>query len=162
MHPDACDLIKHLRLSPHPEGGFYRRTFTSQHHVASATGLDRYSSTSIYYLLPGRTFSAFHRIASDEFWHVLDGDSAFLHCIDSDGTHQSHALGRQVNQSEQPQIVVGAGVWQAVVSQGDRFTLFGCVVAPGFDYADFDLPSKDRLRMMFPQHAELIDRYTQT
>ena len=160
MHSDARAVLTALQLSPHPEGGFYRRTFASDHHVLSATGQSRLSCTSIYYLLPGGSFSAFHRVRADEFWHVLDGDPAELHGLDAHGVHTTCRLGRNVLAGEQPQAVVRAQQWQAVASRGERFTLFGCVVAPGFDCADFELPSRATLLTMFPQHAKLIEMFT--
>lgn len=161
MHPDAERLVKSLGLAPHPEGGFYRETWRSPMAVVHTSGQTRASSTAIYFLLPAGTFSAFHRVASDEVWHHYDGDPLDLHLLDErDGEHRIVVLGRDVERGERPQHVVPAGVWQAAVPRGGRFALCGCTVAPGFDFADFEMPSRDPLVARFPQHAAVVTRLT--
>jgi predicted cupin superfamily sugar epimerase len=161
MHPDAEAIVKELALCPHPEGGFYRETWRSPLAVPGARGSTRAASTAIYFLLPASTFSAWHRVASDEAWHHYDGDPLDLHLIDEkDGTHTIVALGRDVTHGERPQHVVPAGVWQAAVPRGERYTLCGCTVAPGFDFADFEMPSQDDLLARLPEHAAIVRRLT--
>ena len=163
MHTDASALVKQLGLEPHPEGGFYRETWRSSmvlRGIRPAPGPDRAASTAIYFLLPAGTFSAFHRVTSDEAWHHYDGDPLDLHLIAEDGGHTVVALGREFARGERPQYVVPAGVWQAAVPRGDRYALCGCTVAPGFDFADFEMPSREDLRARFPRHAEIIARLT--
>jgi hypothetical protein len=108
---------------------------------------------------PGGSFSAFHRVTSDELWHHYDGDPLELHVIDErDGAHRVTTLGRDIRRGERPQHVVPAGAWQAAVPRGDRYTLCGCTVAPGFDFADFEMPTRADLLARFPQHVEVIAR----
>jgi predicted cupin superfamily sugar epimerase len=159
MHPDALSTIEALSLSPHPEGGFYREVFRSPLELQTPRGL-RAASTAIYFLLPGDAFSAFHRVSSDEAWHHYDGDPLDLHTITGDGTHAVICLGPTLALGERPQHVVPAGVWQAAVPLGGRFTLCGCTVAPGFDFADFELPARATLVALFPSLRSPIERLT--
>jgi predicted cupin superfamily sugar epimerase len=161
MHPDAAVLVKSLGLALHPEGGFFRETWRSPLLLREVPGRStRAASTAIYFLLPSGAFSAFHRVASDEGWHHYDGDPLDLHLIDERGEHQVVALGRDFARGERPQYVVPAGTWQAAVPRGDRYTLAGCTVAPGFDFADFEMPARSDLVARFPAHAEIVTRLT--
>jgi uncharacterized protein len=147
-----------LGLAPHPEGGLYRETFRASAVVNRAEGA-RAASTAIYFLLPAGNFSAIHRVRSDEVWHHYAGDALELHTIGSDGVHAVVRLGKELPR-ERPQHVVPAGTWQAAIPVGDRYTLCGCTVAPGFDFADFEMPRRAELLQRFPQHAALIERLT--
>lgn len=161
MHPDAEALVKTLGLSPHPEGGFYRETWRSPGTVQHPSGAARAASTAIYFLLPAGTFSAFHRVSSDEAWHHYDGDPLDLHLLDErTGEHRTVVLGRAVERGERPQHVVPAGTWQAAIARGDRFALCGCTVAPGFDFADFEMPTRDALLARFPAHGAIVTMLT--
>lgn len=162
MHPEADTIVRALNLQPHPEGGFYRETFRSMLPLQGLkhVGGSRAASTAIYYLLPGGSFSALHRVASDEVWHHYDGDPLELHTIDRGGLHATVRLGRDVVAGERPQHVVPAGVWQAAVPLGERYSLCGCTVAPGFDFLDFEMPEREELLTQFPLLASLIERLT--
>jgi len=165
MHPDAALLVKRLELAPHPEGGFYRETWRSSCLVQAQgdrRGV-RAANTAIYFLLPAGTFSALHRVASDEVWHHYDGDPLDLHLLDEldeRGGHTVVPLGRDFTRGEVPQCAIPAGIWQAAVPRGDRYALAGCTVAPGFDFADFEMPSRAELLARFPAHADLVARLT--
>lgn len=157
---EVTRVVERLGLEPHPEGGFYREMFRSA--LAPATG-ERAASTAIYFLLPAGTFSAFHRVKSaDEVWHHYDGDPIELHTIDEQsGAHHVARLGRDLEGGERPQLVVPAGVWQAALPVGSRFGLCGCTVAPAFDFADFEMPSREALLARLPrEHAGVIERLT--
>lgn len=161
MHDDTLALIEHLSLRPHPEGGFFRETFRAPLNLTGLPhGSRRQASTAIYFLLPAGTFSAWHRVSSDEVWHFYDGDPLDLHMIDETGRHTVIRLGRGIVNGQRPQAVVPAGVWQAAVPTGDRFTLCGCTVAPGFDFTDFELPERATLIELFPSQTALIERFT--
>jgi predicted cupin superfamily sugar epimerase len=158
---DATRLIQSLDLAPHPEGGFFRETYRAPLVLSGLPhGGPRAAHTAIYFLLPAGAFSALHRVASDEVWHHYEGDPIDLHLIDDHGLHTRIALGRDFAIGERPQHVVPAGIWQAAVPRGDRYALAGCTVAPGFDFADFTMPSRSELLAQFPQHAELVTRLT--
>jgi predicted cupin superfamily sugar epimerase len=159
VNEDARAVIEALGLSPHPEGGFFRETFRAPQVVGAPQG-PRAASTAIYFLLPAGTFSALHRVRSDEVWHHYDGDPVDLYTLDGDGAHVVTRLGRDLARGEQPQHVVMAGVWQAAVCSGHRFALCGCTVAPGFDFADFEMPSRADLLSRFPLSRDLVGRLT--
>lgn len=151
---DAEALITLLDLQPHPEGGWFRETFRSDQRVAG-----RSASTAIWYLLPAGGFSAWHRVnGADEVWHHYDGGPLTLWMLDGESPRRV-VLGSDWAAGERPQAVVPAGTWQAAVA-GDAFALCGCTVAPGFEFADFEMATRDGLRAAFPAHADLVDRFT--
>jgi len=153
-------IVKALALTPHPEGGFYRETFRSPLVLDGLPhGAPRNASTAIYYLLPGGATSAFHHVRSDEIWHHYAGDPLELHTIDTRGEHAQIALGSSLANGERPQHVVPAGVLQGAFARG-RYSLCGCTVAPGFDFADWVLPSREELCAQFPAHRALIQLLT--
>jgi len=159
----AQRLVETLGLLPHPEGGYYRETFRSPLTLRGLSWAgpegERSASTAIYFLLPGGAFSAFHRVMADEVWHHYDGDPIALHTLDASG-HEVVRLGREFAAGQRPQHVVRGGVWQAAVALGESYALCGCTVAPGFDFADFVMPSRDELTAAFPEHAALIESLT--
>jgi len=134
--PSASDIIASLDLKPHPEGGHYRETFRDP--AVDADGRSR--STAIYFLLARGERSHWHRIDAVEVWHYYAGDALTLQIADDDGTH-SITLGPGLAAGEAPQAIVPAYAWQAAESAGD-WTLVGCTVAPGFDFATFELAPK--------------------
>lgn len=153
-------IVEALQLAPHPEGGFYRETFRSSLVLEGLPhGAPRAASTAIYYLLPGGATSAFHHVRSDEIWHYYAGDPLELHTIDPYGRHEQIALGPDLARGERPQHVVPAGVLQGAFARG-RYTLCGCTVAPGFDFADWVLPSREELWLRFPAQRALIAALT--
>ncbi len=128
-----------LRLQPHPEGGFYRELHRSAQTVTRGSdGAVRSALTSIYYLLAGPARGAWHRVDSDEIWHFYEGAALEL-CVASPDAAKivAHRLG-PLGKDAAPVGVVAAGHWQAARSLGD-YTLVGCSVGPGFDFADFAL-----------------------
>ena len=151
MHARAADLIAKLDLRPHPEGGFYREIFRSPVTVtpADARG-SRSALTTIYFLLPEGSISRWHRVTSDEVWHFYEGDTLeLLELPASGGDPVRHTLGPIRNGVATPVITIPAGHWQAARPLGG-YTLVGCTVAPGFDFADFRLLADD------PQAAALV------
>jgi hypothetical protein len=161
MNDDVDALVRCLGLAPHPEGGFYRETFRAPLVVEGLPhGAPRAASTAIYFLLPAGAFSAFHRVRSDEVWHHYDGDPVALHVLAESGVCSVVRLGRDLASGEAPQAVVPAGAWQAAEPVGGRYALCGCTVAPGFDFADFELAERAALAARFPEHAALVARLT--
>jgi predicted cupin superfamily sugar epimerase len=115
----------------------------------------RPAMTSIYYLLEGNDVSALHRLKQDEQWHFYCGDPLTLHIIHPDGTASQTTL-----RAEGPfQTTVKAGHLFGATVEGD-YALIGCTVAPGFEYADFELPSRAGLLNDYPEHRNLILRLT--
>lgn len=164
MAKDAQYWIHHLGLSPHPEGGYYRATYKSdltivRNALPSGYQGDRSASTAIYFLLDEGNFSAFHRIASDEVWHFYTGSSLLVYVIDPEGNYFELHLGS--DEGEVFQAVVKAGSWFASrVRDAAGFALVGCTVAPGFDFADFELGVRSELIRTFPAHRKLIEELT--
>lgn len=159
--------VKRLNLEPHPEGGAFRETYRSQTTIPRSALPERFSGeravcTAICFLLRGREFSAFHRIASDEMWHFYCGSGLTLHMIDADGSYTSQAVGLpSVEKQRTPQALVPAGVWfAATVDDPQSYSLVGCTVSPGFNFADFELGDREMLIQRFPKHEELIKRLT--
>lgn len=158
--------IERLQLIPHPEGGFYRQTYCSKVNIAadalpSGFGRARAASTAIYFLLEGENFSAFHRLRSDELWHFYAGSPLVVHRIDSAGEYSRLLMGSEPERDESFQAVVPAGDWFAShVADRKSWSLVGCTVAPGFDFADFELAKRDELVSRYPRHRVIIDRLT--
>lgn len=126
-------------------------------------GLDqtRAASTAIYFLLEGENFSAFHRLKPDEMWHFYTGSPLVVHVIDASGKYSTILLGNDPEAGQVFQAVVVAGCWFAAHVQDWRgWALVGCTVAPGFEFADFELGKKDELVGEYPQHRGLIERLT--
>jgi predicted cupin superfamily sugar epimerase len=134
--PSAADIIARLALQPHPEGGHYRETFRDPRTDANGRAL----STAIYFLLARGERSHWHRIDAVEIWHYHAGHALTLRIADDNG-QRSVRLGPDLAAGEVPQAVVPARAWQAAESGGD-WTLVGCTVAPGFDFATFELAEK--------------------
>lgn len=161
MDPATRAVIDALDLQPHPEGGFYRETFRAPLVLAGLPHAGaRSASTAIYFLLPAGEFSAFHVVASDEVFHFYDGQPLALDVIHLDGRHERVVLGRELSLGQRPQHVVPAGALQASMPLGDGWSLVGCTVAPGFDFADFEMPPRATLAARFPQHAALVHART--
>jgi uncharacterized protein len=134
---EAADIIARLDLQPHPEGGHYRETFRD----ISVDAEGRSRSTAIYFLLERSERSHWHRIDAVETWHYYAGSALTLKIADESG-ERSVALGADLVTGEVPQAVVPAHAWQAAESTGD-WTLVGCTVAPGFEFAKFELAPKN-------------------
>ena len=133
----AAEIIARLELKPHPEGGHYRETFRDSR--TDANGRSR--STAIYFLLARNERSHWHRIDAVEVWHYYAGSTLTLKIADDDG-EWSFKLGANLAAGEQPQAIVPPDTWQAAESTGD-WTLVGCTVAPGFDFAKFEMAPRD-------------------
>jgi uncharacterized protein len=165
MH-DVRYWIDALQLKPHPEGGFYRETYRAllQIEKSALRGLfkgDRSASTAIYFLIDGDNFSAFHRIASDEMWHFYAGGPLAVEIIDPAGRYSQILVGNDPEGGEQFQAVVPAGFWFAShVRSPGSYSLVGCTVAPGFDFAEFEIAQRAALIAEYPQHRALIERFT--
>lgn len=163
----AQDWIDRLHLQPHPEGGYFRETYraplTLPHLALPDHGGDRAASTAIYFLLAGDQFSAFHRIRSDELWHFYAGSPLVVHVITPDGNYQQLLLGSNTAAGENFQAIVPAGCWfGSSLRHPDSFALVGCTVAPGFDFADFEMAKRDELIEQYPQHRAIIQRLTRS
>jgi predicted cupin superfamily sugar epimerase len=153
-------LIDALGMIPHPEGGFYRELYRSSSRVQPADDRPaRAALTTIYFLLADGMHSRWHRVASDEVWHLYEGGPLDLFQATPGGDAIQRIVLGPASASGGPVHVVPAGHWQAARAQGD-YALVGCTVGPGFDFADFsflrDAPDAlARLRTIDAALAEL-------
>jgi hypothetical protein len=134
---DADEIIEHLQLVPHPEGGSYRETWR-----APAGTNDRAAGSAIYFLLRRGEVSRWHRVDAAEVWHHYEGAPLEL-AVSTDGaTERTAALGPDLAAGQRPQFVVPANAWQRARSLGEH-TLVGCTVSPAFEFAGFELAGDD-------------------
>lgn len=162
----AQHLISRLDLQPHPEGGFFRETYRAKQRIA-AEGLapvfpgPRQVSTAIYYLLTTGDRSRFHRIRSDEVWHFYRGDPLQVIELTEAGNIAVTELGSDIDAGQVLQHVVPAGRWfGACPAPGGAYSLVGCTVAPGFDFADFEMAERRALLAAYPTAHDWINRLT--
>ena len=162
MEKTTSDLIEQLELVRHPEGGWYRETYRSTEMILAENLPERFRGdrsfcTSIYFLLGKNDISALHRIKSDEIWHFYAGTTLTVHLITALGEYRAIKLGTDLASGETYQAVVSAGCWfgAEVTGEGD-YSLVGCTVAPGFDFADFEMGKMESLLKQFPEHTETI------
>jgi len=164
--PSADGLIKALDLTPHPEGGHYRETYRSAGSVPAEAlpagyGGSRAYSTAILYLLREGERSRWHRLRSDEIWHLHLGGPLNIAVISPNGDAGQVILGRNILSGEVLQCVIMAGSWfGARPAAGSGYALVGCTVAPGFDFADFEKGDPEQLKRSYPELADLIAKYT--
>lgn len=154
------NLIQQLQLQPHPEGGYYRETYRSDETVVLPGAKTRSVCTSIYYLLENENKSAFHKIQSDELWYFHQGEPLEIVCIENNALKKI-TLGNDVAKGEMPYAKISAHTWfGAKIKKGIRFSLVSCVVAPGFDFADFELAKRDELLKQYPHLRSVIEEFT--
>ncbi len=158
----ARDWIDRLALTRHPEGGWYRETYRSSERVEAAAlpprfGGARVLSTAIYYLLRAGERSALHRIKSDEVWHHYAGDAVRLWVLTTPGVARELRLGGD----GEPQMTIPAGAWYGGrVVDGGAYALMGGTVAPGFEFADFELADRAALFAGWPAQCAIIEDLT--
>lgn len=166
MNKNAEEIINALGLERHPEGGWFRETYRATEMVPYAALPNRFSGdrsfcTAIYFLLKKGECSVLHRIKSDELWHFHAGASMTIHVITPEGDYWTLPLGADLFAGDSFQSVVPAGCWFGAEVTGEgEFSLVSCTVAPGFDFADFDMAKRESLLRQFPAHKELIQRLT--
>jgi predicted cupin superfamily sugar epimerase len=155
---DVEEIRRLLRLEPHPvEGGFFAETFRSRDRTPGSRTL----ATAIYYLLTPGTFSAMHRLRSDEVFHFYLGDPVEMLQLDPDGAARVVGIGTDLAAGLRPQVLVPRGVWQGSrVRPGGSFALLGTTVSPGFEYEDYEPGARDALSRRWPEFAPLISALT--
>jgi uncharacterized protein len=176
---DAEFIIKKLELEKHiHEGGYFKESYRSpdmisnnkfhskkqEHEIYEESPYPekiRPASTLIYYLLVGKQYSAIHRVKSDEIWHFYLGSPVTIHIINEDRISPRIQLGNNLENGENIHYVVKKDTWFCAELNNKRtFALMGCTVSPGFDFEDFELGSKDKLILHYPQHKDLIERFS--
>jgi len=165
----AQQIIDRLNLVPLTiEGGYFRETYCAILKLPAGAlpatyGGDRNASTCIYYLLTPDTFSAIHRVKSDEIFHFYAGDAVEMLQLPPDGGGRTVIIHNDLTAECEPQVIVPAGVWQGCrLVSGGRWALMGCTVAPGFDYVDFELGDRAALGTQYPEYSALITALTAT
>jgi predicted cupin superfamily sugar epimerase len=159
----ANQLISLYQLQAHPEGGWYKETYKSNETISANALPERFSgertfSTAIYFLLEQGNFSAFHRIKSDECWHFYYGGPLQVFVLLPDGRLQITELGNDIAAGQVFQFTVPANCWFASrPAAASAYSFVGCTVAPGFDFADFELAEAGQLAVAFPAHTAIIN-----
>ncbi len=164
----TADKIKSLlNLKPHPvEGGYFAETYRSQQHIPRDALPDSYKSdrslaTAIYYLLTPETFSAMHRLPTDEIFHFYLGDPVKMLQLLPDGSARAITLGPDILNGMHLQVTVEKGVWQGSrLLPGGKFALLGTTMSPGFELRDFELGQRYLLVDSYPQFRDLITALT--
>ncbi len=155
-------LIQQYNLQPHPEGGWFRQTYKSNVLVSAEAlperfGEDRAFSTAICFLLEKGSFSAFHRIKSDECWHFYAGDPLLIYIILQNGDLEIISLGNDFKNGQSFQYVVPANCWFAGrPAAGSEYCFVGCTVSPGFEFGDLELADANALAAIYPEHEMII------
>jgi predicted cupin superfamily sugar epimerase len=163
----ARQIIEFFGMKELPqEGGFYVETYRAKEKIAQAGLPARYAgwrnfSTAILYLLTSDTFSALHRLKSDEVFHFYLGDAVTMLQLRPDGGSEVVILGHDILKGEKVQILVPRDTWQgAFVKESGKFALLGCTVSPGFDKADYEQGDRNELLTRYPDRRDLILRLT--
>lgn len=163
----AEDVKRSLGLQPHPrEGGWFLESYRAgDTWTAGQRGGSRHLSTAIYYLLEQDTFSEMHRLASDEVFHHYAGAMVEMLQLRPDGHAERILIGSDLAAGQRPQVVVPRGVWQGArilpeeAGEG-AWSLLGCTVSPGFEYADYEVGDRAELMARFPAEPDLIRALT--
>ena len=152
-------LIQELALIPHPEGGYFKEIHKAsfQLNCDKTHGGARRVYSTIYYLLPGNDFSAWHKVASDETWYFHAGCDLVLYSIDANG----HLIEQVLGTSQFCfQLTIKANTWFCAKPIDEHaYTLASCSVAPGFEYDDFTLATEEELMNLYPQHKKMIKAF---
>jgi predicted cupin superfamily sugar epimerase len=158
---DQIRTLLHLKLHPE-EGGYFIETYRSSETISEKALPSRYKGrrffgTAIYYLLTTQTFSALHRLRSDEIFHFYSGDPVEMLQLWPDGSGRVVILGSDILNGMQPQVVIPRGVWQgARLLKNGKFALLGATVSPGFEFADYESGRREELVKSYPKFRGLI------
>ncbi|MHC4482006.1 MAG: cupin domain-containing protein [Planctomycetota bacterium] len=163
----AEQIIRFFAMKPLPgEGGYYVETYRASEKISEVALPARYTGernfcTAILYLLTPDTFSALHRLKSDEIFHFYLGDPVTMLQLHADGSSEVITLGRDIVNGQRVQVTVPKDSWQgSFLNQGGDFALMGTTIAPGFEFTDFEPASKEELLKQHPNQRELILRLT--
>lgn len=154
-----AELVQVLHMKAHPEGGFYAETYRANSTLETENG-PRQLITSIFFLLRSQDVSHFHRIKSDELWFWHEGSGLSVHLLGENG-HEILKLGPVDKSGALPQHLVKANtIFGSTVDEPESYALVSCVVAPGFDFRDFELFKAGDLLPLYPKAAGIIRKLT--
>lgn len=146
------EIIKHYKLKKHPEGGYFRRSFTSK-IIANENVI----STAIYYLIESGNPSHFHSIKSDEMWHFYSGSPLKIHMFSPEEKYHHQIIDNSNLLTYPPQCNVPANyIFAAEVINKNSFSFVGCTVSPGFRFEDFTLYSGNEMKNRYPKNFHQI------
>lgn len=148
--------IKNLEMDKHVEGGYFKESFISIDEVRNNKKL----WSSIYFLLETGEVSNFHRLKSDELWYYHDGEALTIYMITPEGELITSQLGKNIENGELPQVLVPKGCIFGSAMNNDGYALVGCMVAPAFEYDEFELFERDYLLEIYPNHRDVIMKLT--
>jgi len=158
--------VNKLELAKHVEGGYYKEVYKNSEAITdkelkSSFSGKRHLATSIYFLLTSEDASNFHRLKSDEIWYYHAGAPLTVYVIDEKGDLKELKVGLDIENGEQPQVIVPAGsIFGSMVNKENSFSLVGCMVSYGFDFHDFELFSREELLAKYPEHKDIILKLT--
>jgi hypothetical protein len=152
--------VARLGLQPHPEGGWFSECYRSQTRVTH-DGQERQAATSIYFLLGFGAVSRLHRLKFDELWYYHAGEALRIELLRRDGQRETVWLGPRAEAGERLQLVVPGGTVFGARAAEEGASLVGCMVAPAFEFADFEMPTRAQLLKDFPKQCELIEELGQ-
>ena len=148
--------IKNLEMIPHVEGGYFKESFLSEDNVRENKKL----WSSIYFLLRTGEVSNFHRLKSDELWYYHDGEALTIYMITPEGEFITKQLGTDIENGESPQVLVPKGYIFGSAMNKEGFSLVGCMVAPAFEYEEFELFEREYLLNLYPKYEDIILKLT--
>lgn len=148
--------IKNLEMIPHVEGGYFKESFLSEDNVRENKKL----WSSIYFLLRTGEVSNFHRLKSDELWYYHDGEAVTIYMITPEGEFITKQLGTDIENGESPQVLVPKGYIFGSAMNKEGFSLVGCMVAPAFEYEEFELFEREYLLNLYPKYKDIILKLT--
>ena len=148
--------IKNLEMIPHVEGGYFKESFLSEDNVRENKKL----WSSIYFLLRTGEVSNFHRLKSDEVWYYHDGEALTIYMITPEGDFITKQLGTDIENGESPQVLVPKGYIFGSAMNKEGFSLVGCMVAPAFEYEEFELFEREYLLNLYPKYKDIILKLT--
>ena len=156
LNKRVSELIEILGLKAHPEGGFYKETYRSEEQTKEGKSL----MTSIFFLLTSEHVSHFHRIKSDEHWYFHEGSPLTIHLLNEHGREQLK-LGSNLNKGEFfHHLVPKNTIFGSSVDEKNGYALVSCVVAPGFEFRDFELFDSAYLLKRYPNEEKIIKKLT--
>jgi predicted cupin superfamily sugar epimerase len=167
VKPETRDRIEALALAAHPEGGWYREVYRCPERVGRDGLPERFMgaraiATAILFLLHAGEYSRFHRLRADEVWCHNDGGNVHLYLLEpGTGTRTGRGVRKLVLGRERPLVIVPHDTWFAAEPEpGAAYVLATCFVAPGFEFADFELAERDQLLAEYPLERALVTRLT--